>query len=103
MTNRRLLASCAELRALRAQINPHFLFNALRAIAGLIPSQPELAHQTMENLAQVFRYTLRGSEKWVRVEEEVEFISGYLRVEQAKFCDRLVVEASMERDAAAIA
>ena len=54
----RLLASRAELRALRAQINPHFLFNALNAIAGLIPDQPQLADETVEQLAQVFRYTL---------------------------------------------
>ena len=96
----RSLASRAELKALRAQINPHFLFNALNAIAGLIPDQPELADETVERLAEVFRYTLRKSEhEWVRLEEEVEFITAYLRVEQARFGERL--QALVEVDAAA--
>ncbi len=96
----RLLASGAELKALRAQINPHFLFNALNAIAGLIPSQPELADQTIEGLAQVFRYTLRRSEsEWVRLDEEVEFVAAYLRVEQARFGARLTIHLLVEPDA----
>jgi signal transduction histidine kinase len=99
----RLLASRAELKALRAQINPHFLFNSLNAIAGLIPSQPELADQTIEGLAQVFRYTLRRSEsEWVRLDEEVEFVTAYLRVEQARFGERLTIHVSVEPDAGAI-
>lgn len=92
----RLLAGRAELKALRAQINPHFLFNALNAIAGLIPSQPELADQTIEWLAQVFRYTLRKSaSEWVRLDEEVEFVTAYLRVEQARFGERLAFEVAV--------
>jgi signal transduction histidine kinase len=99
----RLLASRAELKALRSQINPHFLFNALNAIAGLIPAQPELADQTIEGLAQVFRYTLRKSDsEWARLDEEVEFVIAYLRVEQARFGDRLIVDVSVEPHAAAI-
>ncbi|MBZ5581468.1 MAG: histidine kinase [Acidobacteriia bacterium] len=93
----RLLASRAELKALRAQINPHFLFNALNAIAGLIQERPQLADETIEHLAQVFRYTLRKSDaEWVRLEEEVEFIAAYLRVEQARFGERLRVEFDVD-------
>ena len=85
-----ILASRAELKALRAQINPHFLFNALNAIAGLIHTRPELAEETVEQLAEVFRYTLRKSEKeWVRLDEELEFVAAYLRVEEARFGERL--------------
>jgi signal transduction histidine kinase len=99
----RFLASRAELKALRAQINPHFLFNALNAIAGLIPSQPELADRTIEWLSQVFRYTLRKSEsEWVRLDEEVEFVAAYLRVEQARFGERLAVEVTVYPEAAAV-
>ena len=93
----RLLASRAELKALRAQINPHFLFNALNAVAGLIPSQPDLADRTLEELAQVFRYTLRKSEnEWVRLDEEADFVRAYLRVEQARFGDRLQVAIAID-------
>jgi len=99
----RTLAGRAELRALRAQINPHFLFNALNAIAGLIPDQPQLADETVEQLAQVFRYTLRRSEKeWVRLDEEVEFVKAYLRVEQARFGERLQVEFHVDAAAGAL-
>jgi signal transduction histidine kinase len=86
----RWLASRAELKALRAQINPHFLFNALNAIAGLIQEQPQLADDTIERLGRVFRYTLRKSEKeWVPLREEIEFVAAYLQVEQARFGERL--------------
>jgi signal transduction histidine kinase len=93
----RFLAGRAELKALRAQINPHFLFNALNAIAGLIHERPELAEETVERLAEVFRYTLRKSEReWARLDEELEFVEAYLRVEQARFGERLCVEIDID-------
>jgi two-component sensor histidine kinase len=99
----RRLASRAELKALRAQINPHFLFNALNAIAGLIQDQPQLADETVEQLAHVFRYTLRRSEKeWVRLDEEIEFITAYLRIEQARFGPRLHVKLDVDPAASGI-
>jgi signal transduction histidine kinase len=99
----RWLASRAELKALRAQINPHFLFNALNAIAGLIQDQPRLADETIEQLAQVFRYTLRNSDsEWVPLGEEVEFVAAYLRVEQARFGDRLRVSFQLDPAAASV-
>ena len=92
------------MKALRAQINPHFLFNALNAIAGLIHTRPELAEETVEQLAEVFRYTLRKSEKeWVRLDEELEFVAAYLRVEEARFGERLQVKVSVDAAATAIA
>ncbi len=99
----RQLASRAELKALRAQINPHFLFNALNAIAGLIHSRPELAEETVEQLAEVFRYTLRKSEsEWVRLDEELEFAAAYLRVEEARFGERLRVTMDIDPAATSI-
>src|SRR5215472_1631273 len=98
-----LLASRAELKALRAQINPHFLFNALNAIAGLIHTNQQAAEETVEQLAEVFRYTLRKSEhEWVRLDEEIEFVRAYLRIEQARFGPRLAVEVSIDPTTAAI-
>ena len=97
----RWLASRAELKALRAQINPHFLFNALSVIAGLVHYRPELADEAIEQLAQVFRYTLRKSEsEWARLSEEVDFVSAYLRIEQVRFGERLRVEFAVDPAAA---
>lgn len=94
-----LHASRSELKALRAQINPHFLFNALNAIAGLIHKDPSRAEETVEELAEVFRYTLKRSEKeWVRLEDELDFVRSYLEVEQARFGERLVVRLEIDEE-----
>ena len=69
----------------------------------MIQDQPALADETIEQPALVFRYTLRKSEtEWVRLEEEIEFITAYLRVEQARFGHRLRVEVDIDPDAASI-
>ena len=80
--------------------NPHFLFNALNAIAGLIQKEPARAEETVEELAEVFRYTLKRSEKeLVRLEEELDFVRAYLDVEKARFGDRLLVQLDVDDDA----
>ena len=95
-----LHASRSELKALRAQINPHFLFNALNAIAGLIHRNPARADRTIEQLADVFRYALRSSdEEWTPLADELEFVQSYLDVELARFGDRL--QAHVRADAGA--
>ncbi|HUG43805.1 MAG TPA: sensor histidine kinase [Acidobacteriota bacterium] len=92
-----LHASRSELKALRAQIHPHFLFNALNAIAGLIHGNPERAEATVEELAEVFRYTLRSSEKeWVKISEEMDFVRSYLEVERSRFGKRLEVSVQVQ-------
>jgi len=88
----RALAAQAELKALKAQINPHFLFNSLNTIAALIHTDPALAEATVERLATMFRYALAGSERGeVRLEEELAFVDDYLAIEQARFGERLRV------------
>lgn len=87
----RLQSSKSELKALRAQINPHFLFNALNAIASLIHTDPGRADAAVEQLAEVFRYTLRRSDsEWAPLDQELTFAQAYLDVEQARFGQRLV-------------
>jgi hypothetical protein len=86
----RLQSSKSELKALRAQINPHFLFNALNAIASLIHTDPARADEVVEQLAEVFRYTLRRSDsEWAPLDQELAFAKAYLDVEQARFGQRL--------------
>jgi sensor histidine kinase YesM len=86
----RLQTSRSELKALRAQINPHFLFNALNAIASLIHTDPVRADAAVEQLAEVFRYTLRRSDQeWAPLDQELTFARAYLDVEQARFGRRL--------------
>jgi sensor histidine kinase YesM len=88
----RALATQAELTALKAQINPHFLFNTLNTIAQLIHTDSAQAEATVERLAEMFRYVLAGSERGlVPLEEELSFVDDYLAIEQARFGERLHV------------
>jgi len=88
----RKLATEAELRALRAQINPHFLFNALTTIGYLIQTAPDRALETMMRLTQLLRSVLRRSEgEFATLGQEIELIESYLDIERARFEDRLRV------------
>ena len=93
-------ASRSELKALRAQINPHFLFNALNSIAGLIHRDPAVADRTIEQLADVFRYALRGAEsEWAVLDDELDFVRAYLEVERARFGERLHTDVRIDAGA----
>ncbi len=92
----------AELRALRAQINPHFLFNSLNTIANLIVANPAAAETMTLRLARVFRYVLaHSSHAMTSIHEEIEFLRTYLEIEEARFGDRLKVEIDIAPEAAA--
>jgi len=96
----RAMATEAELKALKAQINPHFLFNTLNTIAALIHSQPAQAEATVERLAGMFRYVLAGSERGlVPLREELAFVDDYLEIEQARFGQRLRIAREIAPDA----
>lgn len=89
----------SELSALRAQINPHFLFNSLNSIAALIKISPDKAENVTEDLADVFRYTLRASEHpLVTLREELEIVQLYLNIEQARFEKRLTVAINVPEE-----
>ncbi|MBX7151476.1 histidine kinase [bacterium] len=87
------LAIQSELKALRAQINPHFLFNTLNSISALIAVDPKKADRVTQKLADIFRYVLIASEKEeVTLEEELRFIENYLEIERVRFEDLLKIE-----------
>ncbi|MGV3711132.1 MAG: sensor histidine kinase [Gemmatimonas sp.] len=84
------LATEAELRALRAQLNPHFLFNALTTIGYLIKTSPDRALETLYRLTHLLRAVLRRSSgSFVTLQEEVELVESYLAIERARFEERL--------------
>jgi sensor histidine kinase YesM len=93
------LAAQAELKALKAQINPHFLFNTLNAIAALTHTDPRKAEETIEKLAEMFRYALISSERGqVPLREELSFTNRYLEIEKVRFGDSLVVTKEVDED-----
>ena len=85
------LATEAELRALRAQINPHFLFNALTTIGYLIQSAPTRALETLMRLTALLRSVLRSEGEFTTLGRELELIEAYLDIEHARFEQRLRV------------
>jgi signal transduction histidine kinase len=85
------LATEAELRALRAQINPHFLFNALTTIGYLIQTAPPRALQTLLRLTALLRAVLRSEGELTTLGRELELVEAYLDIERARFEERLRV------------
>lgn len=85
------LATEAQLRALRAQINPHFLFNALTTIGYLIQTSPARALETLLRLTDLLRRVLRAGEEWTTLGEELKLVESYLDIERARFEERLRV------------
>jgi len=80
----------AELQALRARVNPHFLFNTLNSIASLIPEDPARAEDMVQRLSNLFHYVLSASESTVvSLEEELRFTGEYLAIEKVRLGDRL--------------
>jgi two-component system LytT family sensor kinase len=85
------LATEAELRALRAQVNPHFLFNALTTIGYLIQTAPPRALQTLMRLTALLRAVLRSESELTTLGRELEVVEAYLDIERARFEERLRV------------
>src|SRR5207248_6915196 len=85
------LATEAELRALRAQVNPHFLFNALTTIGFLIQTAPPRALETLMRLTGLLRAVLRSEGELTTLGREIDLIECYLDIERARFEHRLRV------------
>jgi signal transduction histidine kinase len=93
-------AAAAQVQALQARMNPHFLFNALNTVASLVRSNPRAAEQVVENLSDVLRRTLeRSSGTSGTLRDEVDYLRAYLALEQQRWGDRLRVEWSVDETA----
>ncbi|MGL4609104.1 MAG: sensor histidine kinase [Trueperaceae bacterium] len=90
MTQTELALAEAELKALRAQINPHFMLNSLSVIHHLVRTQPETARNLLLDLSDLFQHTLRAGD-FVPLRQELEHVRAYLALEQARLTKRLNV------------
>jgi hypothetical protein len=93
------LVSQAELKALQAQINPHFLFNSLNTLYGTIDRGNAEARRLVLNLADVFRYLLRSDRTLIEIEEELRIVRAYLEIEQLRLGAKLQTEINVDKAA----
>ncbi len=91
------LAAEAQLTALRSQINPHFLFNALTTIGYLIQTSPEKAFETLLHLTKLLRGVLSTAREFCTLNDELKLIESYLDIERARFEERLRVEIAVPK------
>ena len=93
------LALQSELSAIKAQLNPHFLYNIFNTINASVPPENEKTRQMIAQLADMFRYQLQASQKeLVYLSEEVDFVLKYLDLERERFGDRLNIEIDIAED-----
>ena len=84
----------AEVRALRAQISPHFIYNSLGAIASFVRTDPDRARELLLEFADFTRYSFRRHGEYTTLAEELRSVERYLLLEQARFGDRLAGDAA---------
>ena len=96
-----LLAQQSQLRMLRYQLNPHFLFNSLNSIQALVYEDPERADRMIFRLSEFLRYTLRNQDRlMISLAEEIKIVEEYLYIEKARFPDRLKYTIEINDEAA---
>ena len=87
----------SELAAIKAQLNPHFLYNVFNTINASIPAENEKTRSMIAQLSDLFRYQLKASkEDFVTIAEELEFVNNYLALEKARFEDRLRIKINVD-------
>ena len=93
----RVAAGEAQLRALRAQVNPHFLFNSLNSVAAQIGAEPAAAREMVVRLATFFRATIAaGRQESIPLADELALLRNYLEIEKVRFDERLVVDEQVD-------
>ncbi len=99
LLNLEKLKTKAQLNALEARINPHFLYNSLNSIAGLIHENPDKAEDMTIELSKLFRATTgRQDESYHSIEEEINLVKSYLAIEQMRFGERLNYSIDVQPD-----
>ena len=93
------LATKMELKALQAQINPHFLFNTLNTIAALTRTDPEKARDLLRQFAAFYRHTLGAVDEPITLGLELEYSQQYFAIEQARFGDRIELTTDIDEQA----
>tara|TARA_Y100001960_G_scaffold269058_1_gene294381 strand:- start:9796 stop:11472 length:1677 start_codon:yes stop_codon:yes gene_type:complete len=93
---KRTLLAQAEIKLLHAQVNPHFLFNALNTISAVVKRDPNKARELIQHLSQFFRSNLKQDIETVTLKEELAHVNAYLTIEKARFTDRLEVEFDID-------
>ncbi len=91
------LATKAELDALQAQINPHFLFNTINTISMFTRTNPETARRLLIRLASFFRHSLKRHGRFITLQEETEYINTYLVLEKARFREKIRVVRNIDK------
>ncbi|KAA8996413.1 sensor histidine kinase [Affinibrenneria salicis] len=91
---KQLLAQ-SEIKLLHAQVNPHFLFNALNTLSAVIRRNPDHARRLVLSLSTFFRKNLKRSNDEVTLGDELEHVNAYLEIEKARFVDRLTVDIAL--------
>jgi two-component system, LytTR family, sensor kinase len=89
------LLARAELRALHAQISPHFVYNALAAVANSIHQSPDEARELLGEFAEFIRYAFARERPYVTLADELRYVEKYLRLEKARWGDRLTVRVEV--------
>lgn len=92
------LLTQAELKLLHAQVNPHFLFNALTTISAVTRREPDKARALIQHLSQFFRSNLKQNIESVTLREELSHVNAYLTIEQARLTNRLTVNINIDPD-----
>lgn len=85
----------AELKLLQAQVNPHFLFNALNTISAIIKRDPDMSKQLLQQLSQFLRINLKRTTGLITLGDELDHIASYLTIEKARFMDKLTVDIAI--------
>ncbi|WGW00949.1 sensor histidine kinase [Vibrio sp. YMD68] len=93
---KQILLSQAEIKLLHAQVNPHFLFNALNTINAIIRRDPDKARDLIQHLSHFFRSNLKQNIETVTLKEELAHVNAYLTIEKARFSERLEIDVNID-------